>query len=316
MFAPDAWFRPWRASSAVALMTTMLVAGCGGGSSGDALGDAEAGRREAETWRAEHEAAYTRDWSTIAGLHFLEPGTNTAGSDAGHDIVLPPSVPAALGRFVLEGETVTFEPAAEAGVALNGNALTSPRVLADDGTASPDELTIGQVRLVIHRSGARKSLRVWDPAGPLATGFKGFRWFDIQPEYRVVGRFIADAAPRSVQVVNTFGDLDTFRTEGVVEFTLNGETLRLRPFTTRPGRLYFVFKDASSGRDTYEAARFLYANLRDDGTVVLDFNQAYNPPCAFNPYTTCPIPLPENRLRVSVLAGERDYPEHVALPGA
>jgi uncharacterized protein (DUF1684 family) len=115
-------------------------------------------------------------------------------------------------------------------------------------------------------------------------------------------------------VQNTFGDLDTFSTQGVVEFNLNGTSVRLRPFTTRPGRFYFVFRDGSSGAETYEAARFLYSDLREDGTTVLDFNQAYNPPCAFNPYTTCPIPLPENRLMVKVLAGERAYPVHPALP--
>ena len=133
-------------------------------------------------------------------------------------------------------------------------------------------------------------------------------------DYRVTGRFIPDASPRDLQVMNTFGDLDTFKTEGVVEFTLQGRTLRLRPFTTRPKRFYFVFKDQSSGAETYDAARFLYSDLRDDGTTVLDFNQAYNPPCSFNPYTTCPIPLPENRLQLKVLAGERAYPVHVALP--
>ena len=93
-----------------------------------------------------------------------------------------------------------------------------------------------------------------------------------------------------------------------------GQTLRLRPFTTRPKRFYFVFRDASSGQETYETARFLYADLLDDGTTVLDFNQAYNPPCSFNPYTTCPIPLRENRLPVKILAGEKAYPVHVELP--
>jgi uncharacterized protein (DUF1684 family) len=130
----------------------------------------------------------------------------------------------------------------------------------------------------------------------------------------VTGRFIPDASPRDLQVLNTFGDIDTYKTEGVVEFMLHGRTLRLRPFTTRPKRFYFVFKDQSSGAETYEAARFLYSDLRDDGTTVLDFNQAYNPPCSFNPYTTCPIPVPENRLPVKVLAGERAYPVHVPLP--
>ena len=107
--------------------------------------------------------------------------------------------------------------------------------------------------------------------------------------------------------MNTYGDQDEFSSEGVVEFTLNGETLRLRPFTTRPGRLYFIFKDASSGHETYKTARFLYSDLAANGTTVLDFNEAYNPPCAFNPYTTCPLPLPENRLPVKILAGEKAY---------
>ena len=93
-------------------------------------------------------------------------------------------------------------------------------------------------------------------------------------------------------MLNTFGDVDEYKSEGVVEFSLLGQTLRLRPFTTRPKRFYFVFRDASSGQETYEAARFLYADLLDDGTTVLDFNQAYNPPCAFNPYHDLPDPDP------------------------
>jgi uncharacterized protein (DUF1684 family) len=267
-----------------------------------------------QAWRDKHEADYRREWVTIAGLHFLKPGAQTAGSAKTNDVELPASVPATLGRFVLDGTAVRFEPAPGAAVELAGAPVTSPVVLKDDSTPKADELKVGTVAIAVHVSGERRSLRVWDPEGPLARGFKGFTWFPIQGDYRVTGRFIPDAEPRTLQVVNTFGDLDSFQTQGVVEFTLNGQTLRLRPFTTRPKRFYFVFKDASSGNETYGAARFLYADLKDDGTTVLDFNQAYNPPCAFNPYTTCPIPLPENRLPLKVLAGERAYPEHVELP--
>jgi uncharacterized protein len=271
---------------------------------------------EVEAWRAKHEADYRRDWVTIAGLHFLQPGAQTAGSAADRDIVLPPAVAATLGTFVLEGRTVRFEPSAGADVSLAGARVVGPVVLKDDGSGAADELVSGAVKMAVHVSGERLSLRVWDPDGPLARGFKGFTWFPIQGDYRVTGRFIDDAVPRALRVTNTFGDVDIYSTQGVVEFTINGQTLRLRPFTTRPRRFYIVFKDASSGGETYGAARFLYADLRQDGTVVLDFNQAYNPPCAFNPYTTCPIPLPENRLPVKVLAGERAYPEHVELPAS
>jgi uncharacterized protein (DUF1684 family) len=274
----------------------------------------EAAVTETQAWRDKHERDYRRDWVTIAGLHFLHEGSQTAGSDKSNDVVLPASAPAMLGRFVVEGTTVRFEPAPDAPVTLAGAPVTALVVLKDDGAGQADELVTGSVKIAVHVSGERRSLRVWDPEGPLARGFKGFTWFPIQSDYRVTGRFIPDASPRTLEVTNTFGDLDTFSTEGVVEFTLNGQTLRLRPFTTRPKRFYFVFKDVSSGNETYAAARFLYSDLRDDGTTVLDFNQAYNPPCAFNPYTTCPIPLPENRLPVKVLAGERDYPEHVELP--
>ena len=275
----------------------------------------DAAIRETQAWRAKHEADYARDWVTIAALHFLKPGAQTAGSAPTNDIVLPASAPPVIGRFVLGADVVRFEPETGTAISLDGQPVHAPVDLADDSTRRADELTTGKLRLVAHRSGSRMSLRVWDPDGELARGFLGFSWFPIQTEYRVVARFIPDEASRTLRIVNTFGDLDTFRTEGVVEFTLQGQLLRLRPFTTRPKRFYFVFRDASGGQETYEAARFLYSDLLDDGSTVLDFNRAYNPPCAFTPYTTCPIPLPENHLPVKVLAGERAYPAPPAAPG-
>jgi uncharacterized protein len=268
-----------------------------------------------EKWRAKHETDYRRDWVPIAGLHVLEAGPNTAGSATTNDIVLPASSPARLGRFVRTNQTVRFEPAAGVHIILNGQPVTSPVDLRDDRMPKADELVVGDVRLVVHVSGDTRSLRVRDPNSAQAKGFLGFAWFPIDLQYRVSGRFIRDAQAQKVKVLNTFGEVDEYTSEGVVEFSLLGQTLRLRPFTTRPKRFYFVFRDASSGQETYEAARFLYADLLDDGTAVLDFNQAYNPPCAFNPYTTCPIPLRENRLPIKVLAGEKAYPVKVPFPG-
>jgi uncharacterized protein len=268
-----------------------------------------------EKWRAKHEADYRRDWVTIAGLHPLKPGANSAGSAATNDIVLPASAPARIGRFVRGDQAIRFEPDANAQILLNNQPVTSPIDLRDDRAPKADELVVGDIRLVVHVSGDTRSLRVRDPNSAQAKGFLGFSWFPIDLQYRVVGRFIKDAQPQQIKVLNTFSEVDEYKSEGVVEFTLLGQGLRLRPFTTRPKRFYFVFRDASSGQETYEAARFLYADLLDDGTTVLDFNQAYNPPCAFNPYTTCPIPIRENRLPIKVLAGEKDYPVHVPLPG-
>lgn len=309
-----------RTTLARILAAALIVAavGCSRGASTDATSGAvapDANRASAEAWRAKHETDYRRNWVSIAGLHDLKPGPNSAGSAPSNDI-RSASLPPKLGRFVLQPKTqrVRFEPAPGVPVMLKGQPVTKPVDLADDGASSADELMVGDVRLVIHVSGERRSIRVRDPNGELARGFLGFTWFPIDPQYRVTGRFIKDESPKHVPVPNTYGDIDDYTTEGVVEFTLLGQTLRLRPFTTRPKRFYFVFRDASSGQETYETARFLYADLLDDGTTVLDFNIAYNPPCAFNPYTTCPIPLKENRLPVKILAGEKAYPVHVPLP--
>ena len=301
------------------LMLLALALGSCRRGTGDALPpppEAETANAAVREWRAKHEADYRRDFVSIAGLHPLEPGRTSAGSAATNDIVLPASAPAVVGTFVLTGSRVQFEPAAGTRVVLGGQPLAGPTEIRDDSTPDPDELVVGDVRMVIHVSGGNRGLRVRDPAGPLARQFLGFSWFPIDAQYRVVGRFVKDAVPERRIVMNTYGDRDEYATEGVVEFRLLGQTMRLRPFTTRPGRFYFVFRDASSGAETYETARFLYADLREDGTAVLDFNMAYNPPCAFNPHTTCPIPLRENRLPVKILAGEKAYPVHVPLPGA
>ena len=265
--------------------------------------------KEVEAWRAKHEADYRRDWASIEGLFFLKPGENRTGSARTNDIVLSASVPPSIGSFFLSGDTVRFEPRPGVNILRKDEPISAPIDVRSDGGKEPaDELVVNGVRLVVHKTGDRLALRVRDEHGEMARAFLGFRWFPIDDRYRVTGRFVKDATPREVKIPNTIGDIDTYTTEGVVEFTLNGRTLRMRPMTTRPRRFYFIFKDESSGRETYAAARFLYSDLRDDGTTVLDFNEAYNPPCAFNPYTTCPIPPKENRLKVKILAGEKAYP--------
>jgi uncharacterized protein (DUF1684 family) len=266
--------------------------------------------KSVEAWRAKHEADYRRDWATIAGLHFLEPGKHSLGSDKKNAIVLPSDLPANVGQIVVADGWVRYEPASGIMPTQDGKPVTGTVVLKEPGKEATDEVAVADVKFAVHESGPRLSLRGWDPDGPQARDFAGFDWFPLDPNYRVVARFIPDAKPINIPVMNTYGDADIMPSEGVVEFTLNGQTVRLRPFTTRPKRFYFVFRDGSSGHETYETARFLYSDLLDDGTTVLDFNEAYNPPCAFNKYTTCPIPIKENRVAVKILAGEKAYKGH------
>jgi uncharacterized protein (DUF1684 family) len=299
--------------AAVALSTTIACSPNTPAASTETTASSDAAVKKNEEWRAKHESDYRRDWVSIAGLHFLEPGSQSVGSAPSNAIVVA-DLPPTIGRLVLKDMTVRFEPEPGVNVRIKDQTVTAPMDLKDDLHPPADELVVGDVRMVIHGSGDRLSLRVRNPNGELAKGFLGFSWFPIDAKHRTTGRFIKDPEPRKMAVLNTFGDMDTYNTEGVIEFELYGQTLRLRPFTTRPKRFYIVFKDQSAGQETYEAARFLYADLQDDGTTVLDFNEAYNPPCAFNPYTTCPIPLKENNLPIKVLAGEKAYPVHVALP--
>jgi uncharacterized protein (DUF1684 family) len=279
-----------------------------------AAGVLEEHRAKVQAFRDKHEADYIRDWVSIAGLHFLEPGTHTIGSAVKNDIVVVASIPATIGRLQVKGTSITFIPAADVAVTRKGEAVKGPVVMKEEGQPPAPEIVIGGVRLVAHVSGDRLALRVRDPNGPLARDFRGFTWFPIDSKYRVVGKFVPDAEPKKLTVQNTFGDMDTYLTEGVVEFELDGQQLRVRPFTTRPKRFYIVFRDASAGEETYETARFLYADLQDDGTAVLDFNEAYNPPCAFNPYTTCPIPVKDSIIPGKILAGEKKYPIAVKIP--
>jgi uncharacterized protein (DUF1684 family) len=266
-------------------------------------------RQEVEKWRAKHEADYRREYVGLAGLFSLKPGVNSLGSAASNDIVLPKSTLAIVGRFVLAGDQVKFEPQAGVQVTIKGQTINRAIDLKHDQVKDgPDELHVAGVSLWVHLSGERRTIRMRDDNGEVARSFAGFQWFPIQENYRVIGRFIRDAKSQTIHIPNQLGDEDVYTTEGVVEFTLNGQTVRLRPMTTRPGRLYFIFRDGTSGKETYETARFLYSDLRADGTTVLDFNEAYNPPCAFNPFTTCPLPPVENRLTVRILAGEKAYP--------
>jgi uncharacterized protein (DUF1684 family) len=265
-------------------------------------------RQEVEKWRAKHEADYRREYVGLAGLFALKEGPNSAGGASSNDLVLPSATPSLIGRFVVAGQAVRFEPQPGVKVTIKGRPLGGTVLLKhDEEKGGPDEIEVAGISLWVHLSGDRRTIRMRDDHGEVARSFTGFQWFPIDEKYRVTARFIKAAAPQQVHIPNQLGDAAVYTTEGMVEFTLDGQTVRMRPMTTRPGRLFFVFRDGTSGNETYETARFLYSDLRSDGTTVLDFNQAYNPPCAFNPFTTCPLPPQENRLTLRILAGEKDY---------
>lgn len=271
---------------------------------------------QVQTWRATREADLRKPdgWLAVSGLYFLPGGVTTVGAAPTADLELPAgAAPAQAGRFISGPGGVRFEPTAGVYVTLNGRAITGPVpvALADPKSARPaDRLQIGRISLLLHESGSRLAVRLRDPESPYRTTFTGLRWFPIDQAWRIRGRLIPYETPRQIDVTNILGDSEPMISPGEVEAVIDGTTVRLAAVQAARGRLWLIFSDATAGDLTYRI-RFLYADAPDSrGAVDLDFNRAYNPPCAFNPHTTCPLPPRQNRLPVRITAGEQQYPGH------
>jgi uncharacterized protein (DUF1684 family) len=166
---------------------------------------------------------------------------------------------------------------------------------------------MGTLSLNVIKRGDRHGIRLKDRNSAARRDFTGLKWFDVQEEYRVEARWVSHPQPKPVRVPNVLGQTESMPSPGYAEFTLGGKAVRLDGVLEDPHaeQLFFILRDQTSGKETYGAGRFLYADQKADGTAVLDFNKAYNPPCAFNPYATCPLPPAENTLAVPVRAGEK-----------
>ena len=276
----------------------------------------DAYRAEIRAFQAERTAGLQADdgWLTVAGLFWLKPGPNVAGSAPGSDVLLPRKAPARLGVFELKDGRVTFlpDPAAHvtsAGKHLGTAAFEAPK---DDETA----LEVRDLRLFVIQREDRFGVRMRDLRSAARRGFTGLKFFPIRPAYRVSATFVPYEQPRKVVVPNVLGQALEMTSPGYVTFTLAGKQLRLEPVYESDERsdLFFIFKDLTSRDATYGAGRFLYAPLPKGGTVDLDFNRAYNPPCAYTDFATCPLPPKQNQLDVRIEAGELAYHVRGAVP--
>jgi uncharacterized protein len=267
---------------------------------------------EVTKFRQDREATLKGEagWLTIAGLWFLTQPQTTFGSDPLHDIVFPASAPSRAGTFEMRDGKVTVKAAEGVTFQLDGKTLTTAE-LRSDVPGPADRLTLGSdLQFWVHKSGQRLSIRLRDQNSSLRKDFVGLSWFPIDPAYRVEAVYAAFDTPRIVDVASLVGDTDKALIPGLVTFTLKGQEYALEPFA-EPGdpQFWFVFRDLTSQTETYPAARFLYAPAPVNGKMVLDFNKTVNPPCAYNPYTTCPLPTEQNRLRTRIEAGEKRYGE-------
>jgi len=263
---------------------------------------------ELTKFRQDREAALKADtgWLTIAALWFLTQPMTTFGSDPVNDIVFPASAPAHAGTFHLRTGKVTVAAAEGVTFQLNGKPVTTME-LKSDVPGPADRLSLGNdLQFWVHNSGRRLSIRLRDQNSALRKNFAGLSWFPIDPAYRVEATYTPFDKPKMVDVPSLVGDSDETPIPGLVKFTLKGQEYALEPFAEAGDpRFWFVFRDLTSQNETYPAARFLYVPAPVNGKMILDFNKAENPPCAYNPYTTCPLPTEQNRLRTRIEAGER-----------
>ena len=253
-------------------------------------------------------------WLTLVGLHWLRAGTQTFGSDPSNDVVLHAeagSVPPVAGTLEVIDGRVLVHPEGEA-LTLDGRPVEDLLPLADDGDgdSEPTVLGLASLRLhVIRRGGDRLALRVRDTRAKTLLAFDGVVAFEPDPAWRLTGRLVPAPAGSTIEVVDIVGDITDGTTPGDVELDIDGTTHRVHALEANRGRLWLVFGDATNGRETYGGGRFLVTGeVQPDGTVEVDFNLAYNPPCVFSPYATCPMVPAGNVLPVRVEAGERVPP--------
>jgi uncharacterized protein len=268
-------------------------------------------------WRAHRAETLTAPdgWFTLVGLEWLQPGLNTFGAAADNHIHLHAPVDAHLGVLELKGSDVQLIAPARgfpASLLMNGAPAHAGKINTDG--SNPTVLKAGTLTLLVIHRGDRFALRVKDSQAPTRVNFHGLHWYAPDPHYRIEAKWIPFSSVHEESIPTIIGTTEKMPAPGIAEFTIDGQTLQLEPVIEEPGdkRLFFILRDTTSRATTYGAARFLYTDFPDNGLEkpghsVLDFNRLQNPPCAYTPYATCPLPLQKNRLAVALPVGEQRY---------
>jgi uncharacterized protein (DUF1684 family) len=271
-----------------------------------------AGAYESEIgqWRSQREAKLKAEdgWLTVVGLDWLKEGDNRVGSNASFEVPLPKPAPERVGVLTVKGGKTYFRPEPGVAVTLNGKAATAVE-LKPDTEPHYDVLAVGRVKFFVIKREEKLGVRVKDNDSATRREFTGLRWYPTDPSWRVQAKFVAWDKPRKLTFDTAVGVKEEDESPGYVSFQRDGKEYRLEPVIDGK-QLWFVMRDLTSGKSTYAASRFLYAEMPKNGVVDLDFNRAENPPCVFTDFATCPLPPPQNRLQLAVTAGEQMYGSH------
>ena len=279
---------------------------------------------DVEEWRAgRHGSLLERDgWLSLVGLMWLDEGENSFGSDPTRDLVYTASeTPTAVGVFVVDGETVRFEPDPDLEiVTLDGErvidtvVMRAPRVEGEDSGPFP-VLTWGSLRWQVIRRQDRFAVRLKDALSPVLLNFDHLEMFPVDRSWRVDARFEFYDPPKTIMIPNILGTVGEGESPGAVVFVVDGEIHRLDTWkdSDDPENFFTAFADLTNRDSTYGGGRFLWIDAPDEnGYTFVDFNQSYNPPCVFTPYATCPLPPQQNRLPFAIEAGEKNFKPNTA----
>jgi hypothetical protein len=258
-----------------------------------------------EKWKAEQIDDLKQNWLPLAGLYWLKPGANTFGTAAENAVVFPKG-PAHAGEFDLDGKEVTIKLLSDVHATLAGKPLTTAK-LDSDISKHASQVEMGTLQFHVIVRGERVGIRVKDTDSAAVRRFHGLTFYPLDMNYRVTATWVPSDGKKTIDIPNVLGDVTSTPVVGTVVFKTGGQEMRLTALGGDSSQgLFFVFNDLTAKKsDTYPGGRFLDTDPVVNGTVVLDFNRAYNPPCARTPYATCPLAPKENRLAVAIPAGEK-----------
>ncbi|WP_082638339.1 DUF1684 domain-containing protein [Lysobacter antibioticus] len=277
--------------------------------------------RDQQLWRQQRKDELLKPdgWASLVGLYPIDTGSHYFGSDRDNGIRLGVG-PAHFGLLSLNKGRLRFIPERGQQLTLNDQPLKgAANLLADDYPAGPSKIGFddGQGILTVIKRGDRYLLRARHAQAPTLTGFKGIDYWEPQQEWKLSAKFVAHPAGKTIDIVNIIGTIEATPNPGAIEFERDGKTYRIEALDQGGDELLLVFADRTSGHQSYSAGRFLdVARPNLQGLVTVDFNKAYNPPCAFTPFATCPLPPAENRLDLEVAAGEKTYKHDDVAPAA
>ena len=279
--------------------------------------DPEAYRKEIQEWQSKRLTRLTREdgWLTLCGLFWLKEGENTFGSDSSNAIIFPPGkTPATAGSIRLEHGALSMQSRVDAGIKCRDSVVTSMALISDgEGVSDPTILNIGSIMFYVIKRGEQLGVRVKDKENPARVNFKGLEFFPIDPKWRIEAKFERYSPPKIIPIATMIGTTENDSCPGAIVFNLEGKECRLEPVieTGSEHQFFIMLSDETSGRETYGNGRQIYSDLPDStGKVILDFNKAYNWPCVFTVFATCPIPPRQNHLPFRLEAGEKMYTGH------